>query len=548
MDPTKIYTPSFKLPSGGQRRLHTAKNIDKAHALKTISGTIKFELEKRRAEASLYEFVKQAWHVVEPGVEFSEGWHIHTICDHLEAVSERRIKNLIINIPPRHSKSTICSVIWPVWAWLKHPQEKFLTASYSGSLSVRDAVKSRRLLESTWFQERWSHISLNRDQNTKQRYENNDTGYRIAASVGGTTTGEGGSTLLIDDAHGAQDAQSDTMRGSTLEWLDMVWSSRKNDPRTSCSVVIMQRLHAMDATGHLLKQGGYEHLCLPAEYDGVKRRTSLGEYDPRTEVGELLWPNRFGKTELDTLKKALGAYGASGQLQQNPVPSGGGILKIDHVQLWPYTVELPDFQYIVISLDTAFTEKTSGDPTGCIVFGVFTHRKQQCVMVLDAWTDHLSYPDLKEHVMDDWRSSYGAVEGNQLKKGRRADTLLIEAKASGQSLLQDMRLSNIPAISYNPGKADKVQRAHMTAPILESDCVYVMESKKRPGEPISWAKPMLKEWETFPVAEHDEYVDCLTQTIIYLKDSGWLEVPVHEDDEPDRYTDDDRSRSNPYAQ
>jgi predicted phage terminase large subunit-like protein len=351
-----------------------------------------------------------------------------------------------------------------------------------------------------------------------------------------------------DDAHGAQDAQSDTMRGSTLEWLDMVWSSRKNDPRTSCSVVIMQRLHAMDATGHLLKQGGYEHLCLPAEYDGVKRRTSLGEYDPRTEVGELLWPNRFGKTELDTLKKALGAYGASGQLQQNPVPSGGGILKIDHVQLWPYTVELPDFQYIVISLDTAFTEKTSGDPTGCIVFGVFTHRKQQCVMVLDAWTDHLSYPDLKEHVMDDWRSSYGAVEGNVMKKGRRADTLLIEAKASGQSLLQDMRLSNIPAISYNPGKADKVQRAHMTAPILESDCVYVMESKKRPGEPISWAKPMLKEWETFPVAEHDEYVDCLTQTIIYLKDSGWLEVPVHEDDEPDRYTDDDRSRSNPYAQ
>jgi hypothetical protein len=196
MDPTKIYTPSFKLPSGGQRRLHTAKNIDKAHALKTISGTIKFELEKRRAEASLYEFVKQAWHVVEPGVEFSEGWHIHTICDHLEAVIDRRIKNLIINIPPRHSKSTICSVIWPVWAWLKRPEEKFLTASYSGSLSVRDAVKSRRLIESAWFQERWPHISLNRDQNTKQRYENDSTGYRIAASVGGTTTGEGGSVLL----------------------------------------------------------------------------------------------------------------------------------------------------------------------------------------------------------------------------------------------------------------------------------------------------------------------------------------------------------------
>jgi hypothetical protein len=133
---------------------------------------------------------------VEPGVEFSEGWHIHTICDHLEAVSDRRIKNLIINIPPRHSKSVITGVLWPVWAWIKRPEEKFLTASYSGSLSIRDAVKSRRLLESPWFRQRWPEITLNRDQNTKQRYENDFTGYRIAASVGGTTTGEGGTILL----------------------------------------------------------------------------------------------------------------------------------------------------------------------------------------------------------------------------------------------------------------------------------------------------------------------------------------------------------------
>lgn len=350
-----------------------------------------------------------------------------------------------------------------------------------------------------------------------------------------------------DDPHGAQDAQSDAMRNSTLEWLDMVWSSRKNDPRTSCSVVIMQRLHDSDATGHLLKQGGYEHLCLPAEYDGVKRKTSLGYYDPRSEKGELLWPNRFGKNELEALKKALGAYGASGQLQQQPSPEGGGILKTEHVQLWPAHKTLPPFQYIVLSYDTAFTEKTTGDPTGCLVGGVFEYAGKQNLMILDVWTEHLAYPDLKERVMDDWKSLYGGSKDNALDKGRRPDIILVEAKASGQSLLQDLRQSNIPARAYNPGKSDKVQRAHIMAPILESDCIWVLESKKNPREPISWVRPMLENWAKFPVVAHDELTDCATQMVIFLKDSGWLDVPVHEDDEPDRYMDDELAKRNPYA-
>lgn len=546
MDTSKIYTPRFALPHVGRRR--SSKDQKTAiESLPLLTDALKFERDRRLAEQHLYEFVKQAWHIVEPGVEFSEGWHLRVICEHLEAVTDRRIKNLIINIPPRHSKSTISTVMWPVWVWIKNPSEKFLTASYSGSLSIRDAVKSRRLLESPWFKERWPQIALNADQNTKQRYENTDTGYRIAASVGGTTTGEGGSILLIDDPHGAQDAQSDTMRNSTLEWLDMVWSSRKNDPRTSCSVVIMQRLHDSDATGHLLKQGGYEHLCLPAEFDGVVRKTSLGTYDPRTVHGDLLWPNRFGKKELDALKKALGTYGASGQLQQQPSPEGGGILKVDNVQLWPAHKQLPMFQYIVQSYDTAFTEKTSGDPTGCIVFGVFEFNNQQNVMVLDTWTEHLSYPELKERVMEDWKSQYGGQKDHPTDKGRRPDVILVENKASGQSLLQDLRQSNIPAIAYNPGRADKVQRAHIMAPILESECIWVLESKKNPREAISWAKPMLENWAKFPVVAHDELTDCATQAVIFLKDNNWLDVPVHREDDEARYADDDQPRRNPYA-
>jgi len=194
-----IYAPTFALPTINRRpppRFGKHTTSVAQQAIPNIIESLRFEQQRRAAETSLYEFVKQSWHIIEPGVEFSEGWHIHTICDHLEAVTDRRIKNLIINIPPRHSKSTIVTVIWPVWSWLKNPSEKFLTASYSGTLSVRDSVKSRRLLESHWFKARWPNISLNRDQNTKQRYENQYTGYRIATSVGSTTTGEGGSGLI----------------------------------------------------------------------------------------------------------------------------------------------------------------------------------------------------------------------------------------------------------------------------------------------------------------------------------------------------------------
>lgn len=222
-----------------------------------LRAAVDAELVKRSASASLYEFVRQAWHVVEPGIPFIPSWHIEQICEHLEAVSAGDIRRLLINIPPRHSKSTIVSVMWPMWEWLTTPEQKFLCASYSGTLSIRDNLKARRLVQSPWFQSRWGHLfALAGDQNAKQRFENDKTGYRIATSVGGTATGEGGSRLILDDPHSAQEAQSDTLRESTLEWFDMVWSTRLNNPKTDSMVVVMQRLHEQDVSGHILERGG----------------------------------------------------------------------------------------------------------------------------------------------------------------------------------------------------------------------------------------------------------------------------------------------------
>jgi predicted phage terminase large subunit-like protein len=509
---------------------------------------VKREQERRAASGSLYEFVKQSWHVVEPGIPFIPSWHIETICEHLEAVSAGEIHRLLINIPPRHSKSTIVSVMWPAWEWLTDPAQKFLCASYSGNLSTRDNLKTRRLLQSPWYQERWGHMfAFAGDQNAKQRFENDKTGYRLATSVGGTATGEGGSRLILDDPHGAQAAQSEVMRESDLEWFDMVWSTRLNNPKTDAMVTVMQRLHERDISGHILEDiKGWEHICIPAEWDGKTRKTSLGAYDPRKVKGELICPERFGPKEITTLKQLLGTYGTAGQLQQDPTPSEGGILKTAHFNLWPAKSGLPPFEYILQSYDCAFTEKTTGDPTACSVWAMFTHKGVRNAMLIDAWDEHLSYPDLRARAVKDWTTEYGGMtKDSPYSRAKRPDRILVEAKASGQSLLQDLRLAKVPAVGYNPGQADKVSRAHQAAPTLELGLLWVPESGKNPGHPVSWAGAFLKQLGKFPVAEHDDYVDTFTQAIIYLKNDGWFELPQAKDVDEPRIS--NKPRVNPYA-
>ena len=510
--------------------------------------SIRREREQRLATASLYDFVKQAWNVVEPGIPFIPSWHIEAICEHLEAVTHGDIRFLLINIPPRHSKSTIVSVMWPMWEWLEIPHAKYLCASYAGTLSTRDNLKARRLLQSNWYQERWGHLfKLTGDQNAKQRFENDKTGYRIATSVGGTATGEGGSRLLLDDPHGAQEAQSDAMRESTIEWFDQAWSSRMNDPQHDAMIVVMQRLHEADVSGHILNDlSGWEHVCIPAEWDGKKRTTSLGVYDPRTTIDELICPDRFGPEEITRLKQALGEYGTAGQLQQDPSPTGGGILKVSHFQKWPADQGLPPFQYILQSYDCAFTEKTTGDPTACTVWAIFTHNGKRNAMLIDAWDEHLSYPELRKRAVNDWTTEYGGMtKDSPHSRARRPDRILVEAKASGQSLIQDLRLARVPVIGYNPGLADKISRAHQASPTLELDLIWIPESSKNPGHFVSWAQKFIKQLEKFPVADHDDYVDTFTQAIIYFKNDGWFELPQAKDiDDPRPKA---KERVNPYA-
>ena len=249
------------------------------------------------------------------------------------------MRNLVINVPPRHAKSLIVSVFWPCWEWTFAPERRWLFASYAAALSIRDSLKCRRLIESPWYQGRFgARFALTSDQNAKVKFENDATGHRVATSVGGVATGEGGDRIVVDDPNNVLEAESEAVRTSTNLWWDESMSTRGNNPKTVVRVVVQQRVHDDDLSGHLLRRGGYEHLCLPARYESTRTVfvrgkpqevptgqvvTAIGFVDPRSKEGELLCPERFGEPELAALEHSLGALAAAGQLQQRPVPRGG---------------------------------------------------------------------------------------------------------------------------------------------------------------------------------------------------------------------------------
>jgi len=468
---------------------------------------------------SLKEFTKSSWQAIEPGRDFYDNWHIDAVSDHLQAVVEGDIKRLIINIPPRHMKSISVAVALPAWAWTIQPEKKFLYASYAGSLSIRDSVKCRRLLDSRWYKEHFGEtFKLTSDQNQKQRFENNKTGARIATSVDGALTGEGGDIIVIDDPHNVRESESSTVREGVLEWWDQAMQTRLNDPKTGAFIIIMQRVHENDLTGHILSNelgDEWDHLCLPARYEighPTITRSTLNFFDPRTEEGELLWPDRIDDKTLANLERSLGSYAAAGQLQQRPMPKGGGILKAEWWVPWEKE-ELPsNIEYVLQSWDTAFSTKENSSYSARTTWGVFRSNGQVNVIVIDMWYDRVSYPELRKIAQE----SYEEWE---------PDAVLIEKKASGQSLLQDLRMAGIPVLEYSPDR-DKQARAHASSALLEDGRIYFPFNKK-------WAKDLIDICAAFPAGDNDDIVDTCTQAWLRLR-KGWF-VTHSNDYEEDEY-------------
>lgn len=444
-------------------------------------------------DLSLLEFVEQAWKVVEPASPFVSGWHIEAICEHLEAVTRGEIRQLLINMPPRHMKSLAVSVFWPVWTWTQNPAFRWLFASYAQSLSTRDSLKCRRLIESPWHQQKWGHLyRLADDQNLKMRFDNTATGYRIATSVGGLTTGEGGDAVVVDDPHNVLEALSDLKRERALTWWDQSMSTRLNDPATGVKVIVMQRVHERDLSGHVLEQGGYEHLCLPARYEPTTYVTGIGWQDPRTEHDELLWPARFSEQDIAALERSLGSYAAAGQLQQRPSPGSGGVLKRDW---WQFYTEMPkSFDKMVLSWDMTFKDTKGSD----FVVGQVWGRIGADAYLLDQTRARLDFP-----------ATLKAFQ-SQVLKWPDATAKYVEDKANGPAVIAMLRriIAGITAVNPQGGKE---ARAAAVSPVIESGNVYLPAPSIAP-----WIDGFIEECAAFPNGAHDDQVDAMTQALSKL--------------------------------
>ncbi len=478
------------------------------------------EINIALARKSLAEFIRQAWHIVEPANKYIHGWHIDAIAEHLEAATRGEIRNLIINIPPRHAKSLLCCVFWQTWVWTTKPESRWLYSSYGENLAIRDSLKCRRIIQSTWYQRNFGNaFSLTGDQNQKTRFDNDKTGYRIATSIGGMGTGEGGDFIVVDDPLKQADAHSVAAREAVTDWWDNTMSTRGNNPDKVVKVVIMQRLHEQDLTGHLLekmKSDGqqYEHLCLPARYEETSRITSIGWSDPRVEVGQLLWPERFTPTALAGLESSMDRYAVAGQLQQRPSPDSGGIFSKSDWRYWkpkdvtmpPITIRLDDNEYIEIdavdlpdefdqmlqSWDLAFKDTKSSDFVAGQVWG--------CVGASKYMIDYY-----KERA--DINKSIRAI-ATFTDRWPQAYAKLIEDKANGPAVIQLLQGKIDGMIAVNP-EGGKIARAHAASPSVESHNVYLPHPAL-----YSWVNGFIDNCAAFPNAAHDDDVDAFTQAMI----------------------------------
>lgn len=464
-----------------------------------------------------HTFVQEAWPTVVPGEPFQDNWHVAAICDHLQALYEREFEALLINIPPRHGKSCLCCVMFPAWIWIKDPAFRSIYASYSQAFAMRDSRETHRLISSPWYQARWGgRYKLAEDADAQQRFETDKKGFRVATSVGGLGTGEGGDLTAVDDPHKADEVASDVQRQTVLDWWNVTMQSRTGRFGRTLRLVVMQRLHEMDLSGDIIERGGYAHLCLPQEYEpktvsvpdgpvsvAPKKElpTRAGWKDPRTEAGELLWEKRFTRERIEAEQKPprLSSYVYAGQYQQRPAPAEGGMFLR---KWWRYykidpKVLLAEADDKCWSWDMAFKDLKSSD----FVAGTGWARKGANFYLLP----HTVHEKLG------FSASRAAVKSCSAM-WPEIHAKLVEDKANGTAVVEDLQHTVPGLIAVDP-RGGKESRASAMQPYCEAGNVWL------PDPSIAgWVEQYVEEFRVFPNGRNDDWVDSSSQAITWLLD------------------------------
>lgn len=563
-----------------------------------MKGIANHRLERRSHTApngeGLVNFVKYFWNVLEPNRDFIDGWVLHAIAEHLDAVTTGRITRLLMNVSPGSMKSLMTNVFWPAWEWsaMGMPHLRGISFSYAAHLTERDNQKFRDLIRSQKFQDMYGKIfQLTADG--KIQVSNDKSGWQFASSVRGVGTGARADRIRCDDPHNIKDGESDIIRQETVRWFRESMSNRLNDMDKSAIVVIMQRVHEDDVAGSIISDAdglGYVHLRIPMEYveNGPwPTRNSIGWEDPRRVNGELAWPERFPPTIVQRLKDTIGPFAYAAQYMQDPEPRGGAIVKRDWWQLWrpvspdetetgdgcPYcgsskttnlegralmfecrdclqkfrgkTARFPDTTFRIASLDTAYTEKERNDPSAMTVWGIFRHPKTRegGVILMDAWRKWVKLRGVnvpREEGEDEasWRlraePEWGLVEWTwHTCRKFKVHYLLIESAASGISLHQEMMRQHGKELWITEmvqADTSKETRLHSVQGIFAQGLVWAPNR--------AWADMVIDEVAKAPFGRYRDLTDTTSMALRRLRDMGMLEFEderLHEEIESMRF-------------
>ena len=450
-----------------------------------------FQEQKEESESSFFKFFVNAWPTLEPRFDLDCNWHVGLIGEHLEAVHYGQIEKLIVNIPTRYLKTQLCTIAFPAWVWIKDARKRFITWGYSDALSVGMSWKRRELIESDWYQGLWGdQIILKGDQNTKGKYANTMAGSMFASSTGGTMTGEGCDYQIIDDPVKPSEAENDNLRIKSIDFWSHTASSRFDDKKKKSCILVMQRLHQRDLTGHFIETYPDAcHLKIPNkapvsilfEYP-ISKRTKL------YQEGEILQPNREDQKALDEAKKDLGSFSYSAQRQQEPVPRGGGIFK-DH--WFRYYDVVPDrLDLVTISADCAFKDLESSDNVALQVWG----QKGANHYLLKQYHGKMGFLKTINNIIE------------LVKQYPTFHEILIEEAANGIAIIEALNKKLRSVIGIRADKS-KVARATACEPEVEAGQIFLPNPEHNP-----WIKNLfLPEVTSFPKAINDDQVDAMTQ-------------------------------------
>jgi len=471
------------------------------------TGSASASAEKTKVlELSLKEFVEKAWGILEPVSTIVWSWHLDLICEYLTLIRDEEFKTIcgdlegiIFNVPPRTMKSLLITVFFPIWVWTTRPSCRFMFVSYSEKLSTQHSVFRRSIIESEWYQKEWGSIfTLSRDQNVKSHYENSSRGAMFSTGMQATATGMGGDVLIFDDPLNPEQAISLEREAVNLRF-DTTFRSRINNPAKGVKIIIMQRLHELDLTGHVLarESSRWKHVSLPA----VAEKDQSWNFPKSKKIeiqkaGQLLWPARLPQSFLDSQRVGMGSWAFNGQYQQTPAPLDGGIIKRQWVRFYR---QLPEkFEFVVQSWDCTF----SGGQENDFVAGQVWARSGGKYFMLP----YRTYDRL------DFGPTMAAIKACHAKYPQ-AHAVLIEDKANGPAIISELQKEIAGVVAVNP-EGGKIARAQATAPLWEAGSIELPDPQVFGCD---WIEDYLHNICTFPKAAHDDDVDATSQALIYMR-------------------------------